>query len=98
CCSPRASSWCGPSPAPGAPLRAGAQNEPGHPFHWQFRPGHEPLDPPIIALGIGTGVESGRKLGIIDSADLAQGRDKMTDKTDPGQVEKAPEMAPEHLQ
>src|SRR5690606_31740451 len=23
--SPRASSWCGPSPAPGAPLRAGAQ-------------------------------------------------------------------------
>jgi len=74
------------------------KNEPGHPLHGQFRSGHEPLDTPVIALGIGPGVESGRKFGIVDRANLAQGSDEMMDKTDPCQVQKAPEMGPEHPQ
>lgn len=74
------------------------KNEPGHPFHGQCRTGHEALDTPVIAQGIGPGEESGRKLGIVHSANLARGRDKMLDKTDPGQIEKASEMVPEHHQ
>jgi len=59
-----------------------------NPFHGQLRTGHKALYPPVIALGIGPGVESARKLGVIYRPDLAQGRDKMTDKTDPGKVQK----------
>ncbi|MFD2790544.1 hypothetical protein [Arenibacter sp. H213] len=42
----------------------------------------------VIALGIGLDIESRRKLGVIYNPDIAQGRDKMTDKTDLGKIYK----------